>query len=128
MEWETLWRRLGAVLRARAGRKARIVAGAAGLSIEFPRRLVATRRFLDWNDIERVEAFKRDLLTTDLICLKVRAAERSIEVNEEMEGWDELVAQLPERLPGALSWEKLFLAVVKPAFAECRTVVFDRFA
>ena len=48
------------------------------------------------------------------------------EVCEEDDGWDALLASLPERLPGALSRGQLLAAIIKPPFAECRTAAHRR--
>jgi hypothetical protein len=126
MGWASFSRRVRAALRRGPRPGARIVPSPRGLASELPIREGTSRLFWEWSDIDRAEAFKRDLLATDLICLELRAHGEWVEVNEEMEGWDDLIAQLPQRLPGALSREKLFAAVVKPPFAECRTLAFDR--
>jgi hypothetical protein len=87
-----------------------------------------SRFFSEWSAIDRAEAFKRDLFAVDLICLELRTDGGWFEVNEDMAGWDALLSELPERLPGALAREELYAAVMKPAFAECRTLVFERSA
>ena len=79
-----------------------------------------------WADVGRVIAFKRDLLLEDLICLRFEAAGSAYDVHEEMAGWDELLTQLPERLPGSLSKDTVFALVALPAFAANETVVFER--
>lgn len=74
------------------------------------------RLLLEWAEAQRVIGFKRDLIGVDLICLRFEKADGcEDEVNEEMAGWDELLAVLPARLPGAL-----------PPFATNETVVFER--
>jgi hypothetical protein len=128
MGWADFSKRvLRAFRRPRPG--ARIVPSVGGLAVEAVSRDGATRLvFWEWSAIDRVEAFKRDLFAVDLICLELRTHGEWFEVNEEMAGWDELVAELPQRLPGALAPEKLYAAVMKPAFVECRTLVFERSA
>jgi hypothetical protein len=82
---------------------------------------------LPWSDIVRVWAFKRDLFAVDLVCLRFEAnGDRAYEVNEEMAGWTELVAALPERIPGSLSREAILDMVVLPAFATKEVLVFER--
>lgn len=45
---------------------------------------------MDWKEIVKITAFKRDLFTTDLICMQMTKDERNfIEVNEEMNGFEE---------------------------------------
>jgi hypothetical protein len=80
-----------------------------------------------WTEVERVVAFKRDLLFVDLICLHFEVGgERAYEVNEEMAGWDELLSALQQRPPGSLSSETIFALVSKPGFATNEMVVFER--
>ena len=78
-------------------------------------------------DIEQVTFFKRDELTTDLICCEITVSPdkggKTWLLHEEVPGWNDLVALL-ERLPGFnRDW---FGTVVQPAFAENRTVVFQK--
>src|SRR5262245_56412616 len=86
----------------------------------------AQRVALSWREIRRVIAFKRDHMTTDLICLSLEAGQSVLEVNEEMVGWTDLLAELPKRLPGAMSSDRLSGEVAKPAFSRNLTVVYDR--
>ena len=106
----------------------RILVDVAGFAVETLGRDGMRRLFREWGAIDRAEAFKRDLYAVDLICLELRAHGEWVEVDEEMTGWDDLLRELPERLPGALARDDLYAAVMKPAFAECRTRVFERIA
>ena len=81
---------------------------------------------MPWANVRRVTAFKRDELTTDLICLTFSDGEISIEVHEEMSGWEELMREIPIRLSGALPEDQILAAVVQPPFATNLTVVYDR--
>jgi hypothetical protein len=53
----------------------------------------------EWRDVNAILAYKRELYMVDLMCLGFVTPERSIEVHEDMQGWSELVEQLPSRLP-----------------------------
>jgi hypothetical protein len=79
-----------------------------------------------WHQVTRVLAFKRDLYTYDLLCLAFQSSTSAFEVNEEMEGWNSLLADLPNHLPGAMNSDAIWAAVVKPAFATNETVVYER--
>jgi hypothetical protein len=80
-----------------------------------------------WAEVNRVVAFKRDLFMEDLLCLRFETSAGSAhEVNEELAGWDELLDQLPERLPGCLSKDTILALVALPAFAANATVAFER--
>jgi hypothetical protein len=88
-----------------------------------------SERQLTWQEVQRVLAFKRDELTTDLVCLSfISGGSASVEVNEEMEGWDDLLGALPVALPGAMSSDEIYSSVMAPAFVTKETVVFERHA
>jgi len=78
---------------------------------------------LPLTDIGKVTFYKRDELTTDLICCDVAVGDKVWTFNEELVGWGLLVGHL-ERLPGFRGdW---FAAVSQPPFATNETVVFSR--
>lgn len=83
---------------------------------------------IDLLPLERVDAvtfFKRDELTTDLICCEVEIEGRTWIFHEEAEGWPLLLHHLGQ-LPGFRSdW---YGAVAQPPFESCATVAFDRAA
>jgi hypothetical protein len=76
--------------------------------------------------IERVEFYKRDQVTLDLICCDVTTNETPPKVwtfHEEVAGWPRLLAHLHGLLGFAEGWRE---AVATPAFAENRFVAFAR--
>ena len=79
-------------------------------------------RQLPPNSIGTVTFFKRDELTTDLICCEIttkRPGEKTYFFHEEWDGWDGLIAHL-RQLPGFNSdWHA---SVSQPPFAENKTV------
>lgn len=78
---------------------------------------------LPLTDIASVTFYKRDEITTDLICCEVTTGDEAWTFNEEMTGWDFLVEHL-EGLPGFRSdW---FAAVSHPPFEASETVAFSR--
>src|ERR1043165_3008797 len=80
-----------------------------------------------WQDVVRVQVFKRDLYVVDLICLSVLLKDnRSVEINEEMEGWESVVDKLPEYLSGCQKFGEWFLVVAFPAFKANDTVIYQR--
>jgi hypothetical protein len=82
---------------------------------------------LAWEDTLRIEAFKRDLYTVDLICLLIHLRDnRTLEIDEEMDGWKSLVDKLPEYLPGCQNFEQWFSAVAFPAFKPNITKIYQR--
>jgi hypothetical protein len=77
-----------------------------------------------WGAVSRVVAYKRDAMTHDVIALGFLGT--GIDVNEDMEGWDELLKKLPEYLPGCQPFEQWFQAVAFPAFAMNPTDIYRR--
>jgi hypothetical protein len=73
--------------------------------------------------IDKVTFFKRDELTTDLICCEVVIGDQFWTFHEKMTIWDGLITHL-KGLPGF--HEEWFVAVSQPAFAPCETVAFQR--
>jgi hypothetical protein len=77
-----------------------------------------------WNDIQEIVAFKRDSITTDLVCFSFSTSDGSFEVNEEVPGFSSLQSALEKELPGFdNTWP---YKVIKPAFAPNRTVIYRR--
>jgi len=84
-------------------------------------------RLLMWDETISIKAFKRDLFAVDRICLEILSKDgNSIEVDEEMSGWDSLVQKLPEYLPGCESFGEWFEGVAFPAFQLNMTPIFER--
>ena len=81
---------------------------------------------LRWAEVEEVHAYKRDLLTTDLICLAFKRAGKDeySEIHEEMAGYHDLIEILPGHLAGfTLGW---ILSVAVPAFKTNHQVIWKR--
>ena len=81
---------------------------------------------LKWNEVKSVLAYKRDLYATDLICLGFISPDGTIEVDEEMQGWAQLVERLPSLLPGTPPLSDWWERVAKPPFVPCLTELFER--
>jgi hypothetical protein len=74
-------------------------------------------------DIQKVTFYKRDELTTDLICCDIEARGQTWFFHEEAKDWDEFLRHL-ERLPTfRKDW---YEAVVHPSFVASETVAFER--
>lgn len=79
-----------------------------------------------WNDIIRIEAWKRDCVGTDLITLDLmRQDGTTMFVDEEMEGYDDFLTSAAEHLP-AFHRDAWWPKVALPPFAENRTVIWKR--
>jgi len=81
---------------------------------------------LSWGEVDTVLAYKRDLCAVDLICLAFGTSEGAIEVHEEMQGWSQLVEQLPSRLAGMPPLSDWWERVAKPPFALSPTTLYKR--
>jgi hypothetical protein len=81
---------------------------------------------LRWSEVEEVHAYKRDLFTTDLICLAFKryGEERYLEIHEQMDGYHDLLEALPSRLPSfSMEW---MLAFAFPAFETKHQIIWTR--
>lgn len=79
------------------------------------------RQPVRWDEIRQVAAFKRDLMTVDLVCLAVATPAGVVEIDEDMAGYREVEAQLCARLGIGEAWR---LSVLFPAFAANPTLLF----
>jgi hypothetical protein len=76
-----------------------------------------------WEEVERIEAYKLDLITTDKVCLSLVARGLLHVVDEETRGWPELTRVLDERFALKGDWLDV---VTHPAFATNRSILWDR--
>ena len=95
------------------------------LTIENERSEIVVR----WKNVVKLEAFKRDLVAVDLICLAICLNDNTeVEINEEMDGWEPLLRKLPEYLSGCEEFDRWFAVVAQPPFKENLTVIYRRAA
>jgi hypothetical protein len=86
-----------------------------------------TLRAARWEDVVRVCAYKRDELTTDLICLDVVLRDASTWfLHEEAPGWEDFLHAAERALPGMRPFQAWFAEVSQPAFARNETLLFER--
>jgi hypothetical protein len=72
-------------------------------------------------EVTKVAFYKRDEITSDLVCCEVTLGDWVWTFHEEMTGWPLLIEHL-ERLPGfRFDW---FAAVSQPNFAASETIAF----
>ncbi len=65
---------------------------------------------IKWADIERLQAYKADLLTTDEICIDIIFDNKTIIVTEETKGWYQFIDKVKSALPLTNdNWEALVL-------------------
>jgi hypothetical protein len=97
-----------------------IVVAADGFTISTPKHSWT----LSFEEVSKVDVYKRDEFTTDLICARIfTISEGHYTVHENIPGFQDLMHAF-EALPGfdRDSYSK----VVLPPFAENRTMVFER--
>jgi hypothetical protein len=80
---------------------------------------------LKWSEVKTVLAYKRDAYATDLICLGFTSSDSTIEVDEEMQGWSQMVERLPSLLPDTPPLPDWWERVAKPPFVTCVTKLFE---
>jgi len=79
---------------------------------------------INWLDVRRIVAFKRDLGTSDIVCLEFLLPTGTFEVNDDVGGFWDLAQRIKDVFPDSdQEWE---VRVVKPAFAENRSVIYQR--
>ncbi len=78
---------------------------------------------IDLDKVDKVTFYKRDELTTDLICCRVDYGRQTLHFHEEMPEWPGLLLRLSELPDFKSDW---FATVSQPAFAVCETVAFSR--
>ena len=73
--------------------------------------------FVRWSDVLEIVTFKKDLITTDCVCLAFRRAtsDTYAEVNEEIPGFGKLADELPRRFSDVP--EDWFARIAQPPFA-----------
>lgn len=76
-----------------------------------------------WDAVQRINAYKRDLYTVDLLCLAILAGEQVVEVDERMEGFEAFDAAMHDALGITPAWK---LDVLFPAFEENTTEIYRR--
>lgn len=80
-----------------------------------------------WKDVKSIVCYKRDLLTTDLICSRIvlgAAEEKVLELNEEMPGYDAWYIWLNGKIDREnQNWREQILL---PAFATNEMTIFSR--
>lgn len=79
------------------------------------------------NQVREIAFFKRDEITTDLICCEVSVSsdgrEDTLFFHEEMDSWQRMIAQVSELPDFDQKW---FETVMQPPFKEQRTVAYRR--
>lgn len=78
---------------------------------------------LAWSDVEKITAYKIDLLTSDEIRVQFDHSNGSIVVTEKSQGFSKLMQEVVRRFPTAKDWHA---KVSQPAFSSCETTLFNK--
>jgi len=79
---------------------------------------------IKWDEIEKIDAFKRDLLTEDQICLEIHVSKKIFYCSENFEGWVKFEKELKNQLSELdKNW---FSKVTQPPFEESRITIFPK--
>ena len=106
------------------GKPLEIHCDSMGLAVSMPEAQPHVE--LKWDDVNGILAYKRDVFAFDLICLGFVTANETVEGHEQMQGWSQLVEQLPSWLPGVPPLSEWWERVAQPPFGTSRTTLFDR--
>ena len=118
-----MFERIARVLRRRKDVPERIILKPDGFDLYSGDTL---KGGVQWHEIDKIAVFKEDLITYDMVCMEfiIGAKNEVFEVNDEVEGFWEMVKRIKELFPTSQQdWEAI---VVKPAFARNPTVIYER--
>ena len=76
-----------------------------------------------WTEIERLQACKVDLMTTDEICIDITFENKTIIITEETTGWYQFIDKLKSSLQINNDWET---SVLKSPFEYDLTTIYER--
>ena len=116
------------VLKGRTGTEYTVTVQPEGIELKWlTLENESGERSFRWDEVSSMVAYKRDLYTTDMICLLCTFSDGlQFEFNEEMPCWQSLVDALPQHLSGCPPFSEWWHPVAVPAFATNETVLFQR--
>lgn len=84
---------------------------------------LSSKKLFNWTEISSIEAYKRDMVTQDLICLDIYLSTGIIlTLHEELKGYETFKTIMHQQLSLNKDW---MLSVISPPFEECRTQVYN---
>ncbi|MFC4632491.1 hypothetical protein ACFO3O_01125 [Dokdonia ponticola] len=79
---------------------------------------------VEWNLIDKITAYKVDLITIDEICFEIEHLNKSLLITEECVGWRVFLKELLEKFPLIdKEWEE---KIVQPPFERNETELYIR--
>lgn len=79
---------------------------------------------IKWTDIERIQAYKIDLLTTDEVCMDITYDNKILKITEETKGWYQFSEKLKSALP--LNYDNWETLVIETPFKYNLTTIYER--
>ena len=79
---------------------------------------------LKWEDITRLDVYKRDLMTIDSIEMQITYRDKSITISEDLPGWYQFVLKTKsvfKTIPKDWNWE-----IVQPPFATNYRTIYSK--
>ena len=110
-------------LRSRSGHTFQIKVSAHGFIIL---RNDGQSQLVNWCDVDRITAYKLDLLTYDTICVAFEMGDedQSVQICEEVDGFENLISHMNNAFPEINpNWHD---EVMLPPFVTNFTVLFER--
>ncbi|NNV57157.1 hypothetical protein [Limnovirga soli] len=87
-------------------------------------QMIPAQQKIQWADIERLIAYKKDFLTTDEVCLDILFNNRKITITEATPGWYQFIQKTKFIFPGIpKNWDS---EILQPAFALNLKVLYQR--
>ena len=81
--------------------------------------------YIKWADIERLVAYKADLMSVDEICMDIIYDNKTVIITEETFGWHQFIKRIKTALLSVNeNWEAL---VLKSPFEYDLTTIYERF-
>jgi len=79
---------------------------------------------IKWNEIEKINTYKKDLITTYLIVMEIIYGDNILTINEELSGWFQFVLKSKKHLPNLIQdWD---LKIIHPAFETNFTTIYTK--
>ena len=81
-------------------------------------------RIIKWSEIDKINAYKKDLYAYDLVVMEIICEENTLTINEESPGWFQLVLKLKENFETIpKDWD---MNITQPAFATNFITIYSK--
>jgi len=80
---------------------------------------------MNWSDVRRVAAFRRDVLTQPVVCVAITDPSNVVVLDESMEGWKPLIESLAKHLAESPSFTEWRERIGRESSDSYWTVLFD---